>query len=658
MKSPLILRLLFAVVDDLQRLQPDVKGLDRDKVTIKARYEHEGTGFLSCALSSLCDSVDYGLSTGRFACPLGFTKCRGGALPRMFSGLLCKVFDIRTGRLLDSASVEAVKSLRQITRIGKKIQLDARREEVLHESAVGVFWETDMGCQEQFVQGRSDLLSRVCGYGLNLLSHFKRETTIPRHGPGAVYERLAPNQKWIGIYQSILDEDFDHDSFGMFPFGVLELEHDEWRLNDVSHETSHERVAVSRESQSIRRQSSGRVARLISVAKNSTSRRTITIEMLASMFYQQALNTELREIITRCPVYSRCLDLTNQSINQMFALEGSRTGEWSTLDLSAASDRLSLSLVKLVFARHGEFLDAMIECRSSEVLDRNKRPQALKKFAGMGNALTFPVQSVVFASIAISAILYSEGYSAPSYRNVKRAARLVRVYGDDIIVPTNYASQVVDWIESFGLKVNQKKSFMAGNFRESCGLDAFRGYDVTPVYLRDDPEQLAADPCIAASLVSTSNQLWMQGLYSAATVLSDRVEEVLGRLPILSPQSGGLGWHIRNGASEYQRWNKQLHYLEVRAPVVLPKIVRDPIGGYAALLKFFLTPLIQRGSGHLSRSVKRFKNRIAWRWMPAEAGFTSVDKLAELNRQAKRYTSEHKFTRPKRAKPLYPKKPR
>jgi len=111
MKSPLIVRLLQALLYDIARLEPDVKGLDRDYVTIQARFEHEGVGFLSVALSSLCDSVDYGLAKGRFTCPSGFKKSRSGALPRLFSGLLCKVFDSRTGSLKERPCVWTVKNL-------------------------------------------------------------------------------------------------------------------------------------------------------------------------------------------------------------------------------------------------------------------------------------------------------------------------------------------------------------------------------------------------------------------------------------------------------------------------------------------------------------------------------------------------------------------
>jgi hypothetical protein len=626
-------RLLRALLLDFARLEPDMTGLDHDYVTIKARFEHEGIGFLSVALPSLCDAVDYGISKGRFACPTGFKKSKSGALPRLFSGLLCRVFDPRTGSLKECPDKRTVKCLREVLRLFKKLALESGRDELLHRNAVRTFWESDSSCKGSFSPLRAGLLARVGGYILNCDGLNRPGAIIPRHGPGAVYEKLAANQKWFAIYQSIREADFDVVKYGFDIFGCSE------RATDVAKQLEYlddnrgcSGIVLRDDSH---RLPCGSRARLVSVPKNSVSRRTITVEPVLKMFIQQGLNTTLREKITQCPILSKCLDLEDQSENQKLALIGSITGEWSTLDLSSASDLLSLDLVKLVFGRHQEFLDLMIGCRSEQV-EFESGFRELKKFAGMGNALTFPVQSIVFALVAICGILYTKGFSRPSYWDVKRAARQVRVYGDDIIVPTEFACQVVDWIESFGLKVNRKKSFMDGNFRESCGLDAFAGVDVTPVYVRDDPDESSKDPSSIAGLVSASNQLWDRCLYGASQVLRDVVEEAFGRqLPLVSRECGGLGWTTRCGASDIQRWNKNLHNLEIKVPVLKPTKVSDRLGGYPALLKFFLTPLIERGEEHLRVSIKRFNNRIAWKWMPAQAGSKYVDRVSTLLAKSK-----------------------
>lgn len=627
MKSPLIVRLLQALLRDVARLEPDVKGLDRDFVTIQARFEHEGVGFLSVALASLCDAVDYGLATKRFTCPTGFRKSRSGALPRLFSGLLCKVFDLRTGSLKEDPCLRAVKNLRQILRFFKKFVPDTSRETTLHDDAVRTFWDAELRCSESFNPLYSSLLSRVAGYTLSGLSLFRPDQIIPKHGPGAVRERLAPNQKWSEAFES-LNTDSAYDRYALDLFRSANRTSEELLL-DYSSGVTGRMFKIGNRSFLSHGLSPRGCARLVSVPKNSSARRTITVEPLLNMFIQQGLNTELRSQIEKCSVLKNCLALTDQSYNQYLALEGSRTGEWSTIDLSSASDLLSYELVKLVFGRHTEFSFCMDQCRT-EFVERDKLPQRLAKFAGMGNALTFPVQSCVFALLAICAILYSEGYSAPSVRDVRRTSRVVRVFGDDIIVPSRYSRQVNQWIESFGLKVNQKKSFMEGNFRESCGLDSFMGVDVTPIYYRVDPLNSPVDAETLGSWVSTSNQLWDVALYSTSDVLRGAVEEAFKPLPLVSRESGALGWFTRGGSSSFQRWNRDLHYLEVRAPRLVPSYQLDRLGGEPALFKFFLTPLIQRDKDHLKRSTKRFSSRIAWRWMPAQAGTSYLDPIQAL----------------------------
>jgi hypothetical protein len=89
----------------------------------------------------------------------------------------------------------------------------------------------------------------------------------------------------------------------------------------------------------------------------------------------------------------------------------------------------------------------------------------------MGNATTFPVQSLVFWAICVAS-LQRQGFHQPG---------AVFVFGDDIIIPSECAERVIDDLETFGLLCNRSKSFYKGAFRESCGVDAFNGIDVTPV---------------------------------------------------------------------------------------------------------------------------------------------------------------------------------
>jgi hypothetical protein len=60
----------------------------------------------------------------------------------------------------------------------------------------------------------------------------------------------------------------------------------------------------------------------------------------------------------------------------------------------------------------------------------------------------------------------------------------VYVYGDDIIVPSEWYHLAVEGLTLSGFAVNDAKSFYRGPFRESCGGDYLNGKDVVPVRLR------------------------------------------------------------------------------------------------------------------------------------------------------------------------------
>jgi len=687
MKSPIVL--LTSLLHDVQRLEPDVKGTDRDLDTIRARFEYEGLGFVTKAFSALSDAVDEGVTKGRFCCPRNFLKVPRGSIPRLFSGMISEVFEMKTGLLKEKPNVGVLKCLREVLRLFRKLTVSDHQEEILDDKARREFRECDKSIEGvSFPSREAYLLSRVSNFCLNKLEGECYDYQGYKHGPGAVYERLAPNQKWEHVLQHIprlVEECQNTSPFGTFHFnrceeeierhsrsleessrfgdvyrsprpydqeprleqfplqGLAERGGGRWFFNQLlssserggdslklGHQTIHDRLPR------------GRRCRLLTVPKNTGARRTITSEPCLLQFQQQALNKILRSSIRKCPILGQSLDLSDQSHNQRLALEGSLTGKWATIDLSSASDLLSLKLVQLVFGRHPAFLQDMVDCRSTEVEDK-KDVYLLQKFAGMGNALTFPVQSVVFAIIAIAAI-WDKGqpFSRKTFRElagtpagwkgnpIQSIASLVRVYGDDIIVPTEYACQVMGWLQSFGLRVNLRKSFTEGNFRESCGVDAFKGYDVTPLYLKDLPDQGSPGPSAIAGLVAASNHAWMRGLYKFSATLAGYVEGVLRKkLPLVPAKSSALGWHSRIDACNPTKWDPVLQQLVFKAPVLQPLYKEDVIDGNAALLKFYLTPRgndsedlasVGRGDKHLSRSQRRFSSRIVMRWMPATAG--------------------------------------
>lgn len=661
MKSPIVL--LSCLLDDVKRLEPDVRNLDRDLKTIEARFKHEGIGFLTIAFSTYCDALDEGLAARRFTCPAGFKSGRL-ALPRLFSGLLCEVFDIKTGLLKENPRMGYLKCLREILRLFRKLTLTDDRANELDRQAKLKF----LSCDESIAQTKwneryKHHLIGVCRLVLNQLEGVSYENLACKHGPGAVSERLTANRKWEAVASSLWNnpeelEGAGYDTVLVDLYSSVSDRPQYWGLSGNTRLQLSTSEGISKPGQRTSDPSpsgcvrddwverpyrqapsegeTSKQSRLVTVAKNSTSRRTITVEPVLKQFLQQGLNVELRNGILKDRILSNCLDLTDQSHNQKLALDGSRTGLWATIDLSSASDLLSLQLVKTVFQHVPTFLDWLVRSRSEKYCDGTINHRVLLKYAGMGNATTFPVQSVTFALIAIAAILDALGMT-PTPRRVERASKLVRVYGDDIIVPAQYSQQVVNWIEHFGLKVNKSKSFTdhiswfehRPCFRESCGVDAFGGVNITPLYLRVLPESASlpkgtgvrpsTDPSAIASLVATSNLAWERCLYKFSAKLATEVESILRKkLPIVPARSSALGLHTRIDSCVPTKWDESMQRLVFKAPVLKPTYRSDCIDGYAALLKFYHTPLLGRGVRHLERTQIRFSSRIVWKWLPAE----------------------------------------
>lgn len=439
---------------------------------------------------------------------------------------------------------------------------------------------------------RRDHISRVSKLVLRDLDDFQELEC--KHGPGAVSEGCKANQKWVHFVSGLVDlgptlENAGYDlTYGLYRDRIIESG------SKIVHASTD--------------------ARLVTVPKDYSSVRTITVEPVLNQFIQQGYNSHLRKKIESCSVMSRCLTLTSQEPNQLLALEGSRTGEWVTIDLSSASDRLSTELVEVAFAHRPRFLSGILACRTPFVQIGEDRFE-LKKYAGMGNATTFPVQSYVFALIALCSMIPTN--KAVSIKELEALASGIRVFGDDIIIRTEHFPAFAEWIVSCGLEINNKKTFTTGNFRESCGVDAYQGTKVTPIYLRHDPQSSSTDTESFVGTLSTCNQLWLSGLYATSDALRNILEKKY-RLPLVNKECPGLGLHTHQDLCERHRWSSTLHRYELRTMVQVPVKVPDRIDGYAALMKWFHSP----NSGefdptHLSSSVRRFNTNLRKRWVLA-----------------------------------------
>lgn len=211
--------------------------------------------------------------------------------------------------------------------------------------------------------------------------------------------------------------------------------------------------------------------RVTSVPKTAVTDRTIAIEPSLNVFIQKGVDSFLKGRLRHFGV-----DLTKQEANHLPAKLGSqRPLHAATVDLSMASDCISREIVRwLVPDLWHTLLD---DLRSREyTLDKGETWKSYEKFSSMGNAFTFPLETIIFYSLAKACTILSGG-----------DLKVLRVYGDDIIIDPRAVLLLYETLEFTGFTPNITKSFAFGNFRETCGSDFLSGVDVRPVYVKRLP---------------------------------------------------------------------------------------------------------------------------------------------------------------------------
>jgi len=128
-----------------------------------------------------------------------------------------------------------------------------------------------------------------------------------------------------------------------------------------------------------------------------------------------------------------------------------------------------------------------------------------------------------------------------THKDVKSFLGRVRVFGDDIIVPVDHVHSVIRSLEYFGLKVNSRKSFWNGQFRESCGREYYAGQDVSIVRVRRVIPSSRRNVQEIISTVSTRNQMFQAGLAHAVVHLDGILLELLKHYPAVGDCSPVLG---------------------------------------------------------------------------------------------------------------------
>lgn len=231
--------------------------------------------------------------------------------------------------------------------------------------------------------------------------------------------------------------------------------------------------------------------RLSFVPKNVDTSRCICTEPLMNMFFQKGVQKLLE---TRLRQYFG-IDLSNQQeCNRDLARIGSMAENYCTIDLSQASDSVSLHMIRETFP--ADVVSWLELFRSKEVQLPSGDWMELHMISSMGNAYTFPLETIIFSCIVSAAYQMKDknlmkGYGLdckyePEDGVFVQTKRLPNfgVFGDDIIVGEEHYRHTVMLLNLLGFSVNAEKSFSQGPFRESCGGDFFRGYPVRGFYLK------------------------------------------------------------------------------------------------------------------------------------------------------------------------------
>lgn len=225
--------------------------------------------------------------------------------------------------------------------------------------------------------------------------------------------------------------------------------------------------------------------------------------------------------------------------------------EITTVDLSEASDRISVSLAEQICPV--SWFRMLSAIRTKEY-DYKGHVGKTGSFALMGNGFCFPFLSSVCLAMALVACCRTFGLplNRASFRYFQRKCG-VSTFGDDLIVPSAARDQLRALMTYCGLSVNDAKS---GNdhFLECCGLYLFKGikpYEL--VRLKDSGTSSQA----ILHQVALQNNLYNRGYLRSAAEIARQLDG----LPCTT-QRGLLGVALFTDSDTKMRVNGKLQRRE------------------------------------------------------------------------------------------------
>lgn len=600
--------LIRGLLLDISGHHPNLRrGFERDLSRLETLASNQGEKVYTLFLPALGKVFDQALETGVLAfggIPLSRSINRRTTIPRLFQGMWKLFFDVH-GCLKHDISPNDVLAMRTLLFAFKKYRMECPPEATFE--AVKEYYDVDQalppsspewdglgddltimrsrsvldrlalsaGLYREVLTSRDDawLLSVTQSLGdrvSSLLGEFFPHRARFRHGPGAVSD-LATGRGYKYLFPAWgprLQHVFPASEFAFANLSSA-LNTDDWESGGIPLLEG--------------------ASTLHAVPKTQKGPRLIASEPTCNQWCQQAVRDFLNDSISHT-VIGKSIDFSRQDLSGQLALAASVDKSLATVDLSSASDRLSCWLVERLFRANSSLLSAFIASRTRYIVNHidKKSPKLykLRKFASMGSALTFPVQSLSFYILCISAGLVATGTPVGSW---KKLAGQVRVYGDDLIVPVSWMPVLQRLFELLYLKINSAKTFVKGNFRESCGTDAYKGVNVSPGQVLEvyDESRLGT----LQGVIDSSNNLFMKGFTNMSNALLAPITTEIKRLiPFVRVGSESFGIYTGSGFSTTarKRWNRDLHRWEYQTFRFRPKRPgTQRHEGFANLLQFF-----------------------------------------------------------------------
>jgi len=383
--------LYAAILSQIAESYPNMsRECDRDLSRLLSLIDSNGIPFVMITLPEAGKHFDKCLAAERLI-PSSLAGQRphkkGSVIPRLFKGLLKRVFD-DSGCLLSTPDIQAIKHLRQLYYLAKKVKIPCDDSKTWKQ--VNEFFRIDSQVQNPTLDWVGDELDvarssslhfgdtitrdravinndlfdhcegqwdpRILSYDMadaiqwvadaisSEIGHYNPESWGNKHGPGAVSDLKSTQFKYdFPNWPEKLGKVFPLDYFGFANYS-------HW----IDHLSSKNDSRFSKHEPP---------AKLMAVPKTLKGPRLITVEPTSHQWAQQSVRQFLADRISAGMLRST-VHLNDQEHNKGAALRASHTQSHVTVDLSSASDRLSCWVVERVFRNNSSLLLALHASRT------------------------------------------------------------------------------------------------------------------------------------------------------------------------------------------------------------------------------------------------------------------------------------------------------